>query len=1118
MIQTSKIFRIFVSSTFTDLKEERNTLQKDVFPRLRDLCREHNCRFQAIDLRWGISEEAGLDQQTMKICLEEIERCQKITPKPNFIVLLGDRYGWRPVPYQIPAKEFHEIYNLVNDEKDQELLDEWFRLDDNAVPPVYELQPRTVKYVDYDTWLEVENQLNSLLCSAVLQLDLTDENKRKYFASAIEQEITKGLESEDAYGHVFGYFRELKNLPSTLTSEYVEQDNNSRERLNVLKEQLKKKITCRFHAVDWTDINDKERYLRELGDDVYRSLSEIILKQIDQFDLIDPLDQEIQVHSYFGQERSKNFTGRTEILEEIEHYIKSGREEPFAIQGIPGSGKTALMTYAAQKVKKEHPDIEVIYRFIGATPTSSDIRSLLESLCQQISVIYNADKNTIPTTYSELVKEFPIRIHLATPEKPLIIFLDALDQISEFENARNLIWLPLTLPKHVRLIVSTAPGEILEVLERRTTDKNIITLHPMSKNEGEKLLSDWLHEAQRTLQAHQKNEVIHKFTTNGNPFYLRLAFDESLIWKSYSDPQKTVLSPDISGIIRDLFKRLSSEKNHGKMVFYRTLGYLAASRYGLSEDEIIDLLSSDKDVFHDFMRRARSEPTEILTNLQSILRKDKAHLTENKELFIKLKKDPKFSDDIFERAKHEKILLKLPLPIWSRLYFDLEPYLRQHVVHEASLFTFYNRQILDVVTKKCLKPELEKYYHVTLAEYFDSGKIYHRELDEVPWQLDKAQSWERLKDFITYIPAFSDMIGQERFNEMMIYWRDIGDRYNMVEYYKNALEPCRIAQISEQTLLTYYTRVARFLFVNDHYDAAESLFKEALSRTEKIFGQKHVKTAEILDDLAGLFSKKGEYIAATRLSERSLKILEEVLEPDALQTATALNSLALNYSTQGDFEKAKRLYERSLEIKENKLGLDQYSTALTLQNLGLLFWSKGEYRQAEVLYNRALPIMEKNGKENLDNAILYNNLGLVYHANKEYGKSLEFYKKSFEIRKKILGMDNIDTANSMFNCACLMMDQKQYERAESLYRKALAICETNLEPNHRLLMTVLSHLAQLLGLVGNYDEAITCYNKALVISTNVYGINHPNTSLIYTNLRLLENMSNGRKKPFWKFW
>ena len=102
MPQSSRTFRVFVSSTFSDLEAERNALQKQVFPRLRDLAAEHGCHFQAIDLRWGVSEEASLDQQAMQICLGEIERCQKVSPRPNFIVLLGDRYGWCPPPARIP--------------------------------------------------------------------------------------------------------------------------------------------------------------------------------------------------------------------------------------------------------------------------------------------------------------------------------------------------------------------------------------------------------------------------------------------------------------------------------------------------------------------------------------------------------------------------------------------------------------------------------------------------------------------------------------------------------------------------------------------------------------------------------------------------------------------------------------------------------------------------------------------------------------------------------------------------------------------------------------------------------------------------------------------------------
>jgi len=47
MARTSRTFRIFVSSTFSDLDAEHNALQKQVFPRLRYLATDHLCHFQA---------------------------------------------------------------------------------------------------------------------------------------------------------------------------------------------------------------------------------------------------------------------------------------------------------------------------------------------------------------------------------------------------------------------------------------------------------------------------------------------------------------------------------------------------------------------------------------------------------------------------------------------------------------------------------------------------------------------------------------------------------------------------------------------------------------------------------------------------------------------------------------------------------------------------------------------------------------------------------------------------------------------------------------------------------------------------------------------------------------
>ena len=49
----NRIFRLFISSTFSDFIAERETLREDVFPRLEKFGAEQGARFQAIDLRWG---------------------------------------------------------------------------------------------------------------------------------------------------------------------------------------------------------------------------------------------------------------------------------------------------------------------------------------------------------------------------------------------------------------------------------------------------------------------------------------------------------------------------------------------------------------------------------------------------------------------------------------------------------------------------------------------------------------------------------------------------------------------------------------------------------------------------------------------------------------------------------------------------------------------------------------------------------------------------------------------------------------------------------------------------------------------------------------------------------
>lgn len=87
--------KIFVSSTFRDMNEERDLFHTRICPELNEVAREYGESVAFCDLRWGVdttaleSEEGS--RKVLSVCLDEIDRC-----RPYMVVLLGERYGWIP--------------------------------------------------------------------------------------------------------------------------------------------------------------------------------------------------------------------------------------------------------------------------------------------------------------------------------------------------------------------------------------------------------------------------------------------------------------------------------------------------------------------------------------------------------------------------------------------------------------------------------------------------------------------------------------------------------------------------------------------------------------------------------------------------------------------------------------------------------------------------------------------------------------------------------------------------------------------------------------------------------------------------------------------------------------
>ncbi|MDD2856778.1 MAG: DUF4062 domain-containing protein, partial [Desulfuromonadaceae bacterium] len=776
------IFRVFLNSTFGDFQAERERLRAEVWPRLEALCSAHGASFHVVDLRWGISPSVATTHDTIQICLDEVIRCQQLSPKPkpNFLMLIGDRYGWRPPAVTIPDNDFKLIQKAASTE-DAAFIVSWYRIDTNAVPPVWCLKPRTDKFEGLDAWVPVENRITTILHDVAEKLKLSPE---RYNYSATHMEIVDGLlKLEGLQDHVFSFNREISVLPNPAPkgiarrfTDHLDEGIRDPEAQNLLQE-LKQQIAnalpesqiYTFQA-DWVGEESSPITLNHLDDycnSIEQSLRSVIEGELKEIKQITHLQEELELQQQFLEETGRILIGRDKELKRIQAYLARKKTPlPFIVSATGGAGKSALLAKAVIQSGEQ-----TIYRFIGAAPRSWQPQTFLQDLITQIADVYGQPVPDFPEAggIKKIAELFHEQLELATKEQPLTIFIDAIDQFNSTSPVHYADLFPKQLPDNVKMVISVLEGKDRHQLERFYPKASLIHLDHLSPAACGKILDVMLQG--RTLTKEQRSSILDNAKESGLPLWLALVAPIARKLSSWDNPLD--LPGDIKDLARYVIKRIADK--HGNAITTASLRYIKLARFGLSETELQEILWADPEVRAEFDKTKNPDQPPVDA---------------------------------------------LPPVFWSRLYADLDPYINEYWMDGQLLHRYFHRVFGEVADE--MDDEIRINLHSRLAEYFDAQPLYHenqsyphldlptegegtenlqsiqvegdgddgadptpngRKLMELPWHWKMAGEWELLKETISGIPSFGYLYTRDEY-DLLHYWLALKGMYEPGESYQ----------------------------------------------------------------------------------------------------------------------------------------------------------------------------------------------------------------------------------------------------------------------------------------------------------------------------------------------
>ena len=289
------------------------------------------------------------------------------------------------------------------------------------------------------------------------------------------------------------------------------------------------------------------------------------------------------------------------------------------------------------------------------------------------------------------------------------------------------------------------------------------------------------------------------------------------------------------------------------------------------------------------------------------------------------------------------------------------------------------------------------------------------------------------------------------------------------------------------------------------YNAAESLYRQALAIEERALGPDSPNVATSANNIGQVLRVKGDLDQALTYARRALQIDEKVYGPEHADVARDANNIGAILYQKGDLDGALTYMQRALQIDEKVYGPEHPEVATYANNIGQVLQAKGDLEGALTYTQRALQIDEKVfGPQHPTVATGANNIGQILKAKGDLDGALTYTQQALQIDERVYGPEHPAVATDANNIGTILKEKGDLNGALTYTLRALQIDEKVYGPEHPTVGMRAGTIGAILYGKGDLQGALTYTQRALTIFQKVYGPDNPNTKAISRNLEAIQ--------------